>query len=276
MNKNLCVIQARMSSTRLPGKVLKEINRKPLLQYEIERLRLAKKLDQIVVATSASKESDEIEKFCERIGVPCFRGSEEDVLNRYYECAKKYPGYDAIVRVTGDCPLIDPRVVDEVVNLFEEGGYDYASNVLEETFPDGMDVEVLKRDALKTSQQEAKMQSEREHVTLYVRGQEKFKKGNLCAPRDYSAFRLTVDNPEDFAVAKFLIESLPPTMSYLDCVELLAAHPEIKKLNMNIKRNEGLAKSLKEDRLFKSTYSQPHPHPLRFRRGRKGEVRDKK
>src|SRR3989338_9128358 len=276
MNKTLCIIQARMSSTRLPGKVLKEINGKPLLQYEIERLRLAKKIDKIVVATSVAAESDQIAEFCGRIGVPCFRGSEEDVLSRYSECAKEYPDYDVIIRVTGDCPLIDPRVVDEVVNLFEEGGYDYASNVLEGTFPDGMDVEVLKRDALKTSQQEAKMQSEREHVTLYVRGQEKFKKGNLRAPRDYSAFRLTVDNPEDFAVAKFLIESLPPTMSYLDCVELLEAHPEIKKLNMNIKRNEGLAKSLKEDRLFKSTSSQPPPPPLRFRRGRKGDVRDKK
>src|SRR3989344_3148687 len=252
MNKTLCIIQARMSSTRLPGKVLKEINRKPLLQYEIERLRLAKKLDQIVVATSASKESDEIEKFCERIGVPCFRGSEEDVLNRYYECAKKYPGYDAIVRVTGDCPLIDPRVVDEVVNLFEEGGYDYASNVLEETFPDGMDVEVFKRTALATSQEEAKMQSGREHVTLYIRNKEKFKKGNLRAPQDYSSFRMTVDNPEDFEVAKFLIERTSQGDSYLKFVELLRENPRVREKNAKVKRNEGLQKSLREDRKIKT------------------------
>ena len=248
MNKTLCIVQARMSSTRLPGKVLKEVNGTPLLEYEIRRLRLAKKIDHIAIATSVAAESDAIEKFCARIGVDCFRGSDEDVLGRYSECIKKYPDYGTIVRVTGDCPLIDPQVIDEVMGIFEQGGYDYASNVLEETFPDGMDVEVFSRSVLEASQREAKMVSEREHVTLYMRSQDKFKKGNLRAPKDYSAVRLTVDNPQDFEVVKFLIKNLPSDATYLDCIAFLEKHPEIQRLNSSISRNEGLAKSLKEDR----------------------------
>lgn len=245
--KILCIIQARMSSTRLPGKVLKEVGGVPLLQYEINRVRGTEKIDHIVVATSIAAESDAIVKLCVKIGVEYFRGSEDNVLNRYYECTKKYLDYDTIIRITGDCPLIDPKVINEVIDLYETGHYDYASNVLEETFPDGMDVEVFSRQALEESAQEARTKSEREHVTLYMRNQEKFKKGNLSAAKDYSAYRLTVDNPEDLEVIKFLIENSASDASYLDYIELLQKHPDIKKLNMNFMRNEGLAKSLRED-----------------------------
>ncbi len=245
--KILCIVQARMSSTRLPGKVLREINGVSLLQYEINRLRLAENIDQIVVATSVVPESDGIAKLCERIGMECFRGSETDVLNRYYECTEKYPDYDTIVRITGDCPLIDPKVIDEVINLYDTGHYDYVSNVLEETFPDGMDVEVFSRQTLEESEREAQKKSEREHVTLYMRSQKKFKKGNLSASQDYSSYRLTVDNLGDFEVVKFLIENCHADATYLDYIRLLDEHPEIKKLNVNIKRNEGLFKSLKKE-----------------------------
>src|SRR3989344_7836087 len=172
MKKKLCIIQARMGSTRLPNKVLLEVKRTPLLEYEIQGVKRATLIDRIVVATTDSPADEKIVELCSKIGVDYFRGSEKDVLDRYYQCALKYPEYGTIIRITGDCPLIDPKVIDEVLRLFDEGKYDYASNVAKETFPDGMDIEVFTRGALKEAANGANLASEREHVTLYIRNRE--------------------------------------------------------------------------------------------------------
>lgn len=225
-----------------------EVDGVSLLEYEINRLKQSEKINKVVVATGQKKENDKIESLCQKINLDCFRGSEEDVLDRYYQCFLKYPEYENIIRVTGDCPLIDPQVIDEVIEFFIKGNYDYASNVDIETFPDGMDVEIFTKDALIESAKNAKLASEREHVTQYIRNNEKFKKGNLSAPADYSKYRLTVDNQEDFEVIEFLIRNSSARASYLDYISLLNKNPEIMSKNMHITRNEGLLKSLKEDK----------------------------
>ncbi|MFH1523181.1 MAG: glycosyltransferase family protein [Patescibacteria group bacterium] len=249
-NKNLCIIQARMGATRLPGKVLKKVNGVTLLEYEIRRVLKSKLVDKIVIATTDKKIDDQVEKLCQKINMEYFRGSENNVLDRYYRCALKFPEYKNIIRITGDCPLIDPVVVDEVIKIFKKGKYDYASNIEKETFPDGMDVEIFKRSVLYEAAKKAKLKSEREHVTLYIRNNIKYKKGNLTASRNLSNFRLTVDEPKDFEVIEFLIKNSKPDASYLDHIDVLKKNPEIMKKNMNIIRNEGLLKSLKEDKKF--------------------------
>jgi len=247
-NNVLCIVQARMGSTRLPGKVLKEVGGVPLLSNELLRLRLAKTLGKIVVATGSNPENDAIEALCNKIGVDCFRGSEEDVLKRFASCVEAYPEYDTVVRITGDCPLIDSKIVDKTVTFFSSGGFAYASNVAPATFPDGMDVEVFSRSVLLQTEKEALRPSEREHVTLYIRENGKFKTGNLANEKEYSAVRLTVDNQEDFEVISFLIENSRPDASFEEYISLLEKHPEIAKKNQHIERSEGLKKSLAEDK----------------------------
>lgn len=243
----LCIVQARLSSTRLPGKVLKEVGGVTLLEYEICRLRLAKTISKIIVATGDNRENDVIEALCKKIGIACFRGSEDDVLSRFARCAEAHPDYETIVRITGDCPLIDPRVVDRVVTFFREGAFEYASNVAPPTFPDGMDTEVFAKEALLQADREARLPSEREHVTVYLRNNPSFRQGNYSGRVDYSGFRLVVDHPEDFDVVRFLIEQSTPDDSFERYIELLKTHPEVMRKNVALVRNESLLKSLKED-----------------------------
>lgn len=240
-----------MGSTRLPGKVLLKAKGVTLLEYEIKRAGLAKKIDRIVVATTVNKADDKIAALCQKIKIDCFRGSENDVLGRFYECSLEYPEYENIIRLTGDCPLIDPQVIDEVMKLYKRGRFDYASNVGKITFPDGLDVEIFKRPILARAFKRARLTSEREHVTLYIRNKMKIKKGNLAAKRDFSKFRLTVDNPEDYEVVKFLIKNSRLSDGYLKYIELLKKNQKIMNKNLNLIRNEGLIKSLKNDRQIK-------------------------
>jgi spore coat polysaccharide biosynthesis protein SpsF len=240
-----------MGSTRLPNKVLLEVGGVPLLEYEIKRLRLAKKIDKIVVATTTNINDDKIFSLCQKINIDCFRGAEEDVLGRYYECWEKYQDYGIIIRVTGDCPLIDPTLVDETVDFFEKNNYDFASNVEEPTYPDGMDIEIFTAVALAEAAAKAKLASEREHIGQYFRNNVNFKKGSLKGERDFSRFRLTVDNKEDFAVVKFVIENSRLEASYLDYIALLEKNPDIMTKNFFLKRNKGLERSLKNDHLIK-------------------------
>ncbi len=246
-NKTLCIIQARLGSTRLPEKVLLKVKGISLLEYELNRVKLAKTIDTIVVATTTNKEDDAIERLCKQIKIDCFRGSENDVLDRYYQCSLLYPDFFSVVRVTGDCPLIDPAVIDKVVNLFKKRRLDYASNIKKETFPDGMDVEVFTKEALREAAQNARLSSEREHVTPYITKNKKFKKGEVRSPKNWGSIRLTVDEKEDFEVVKFLIEKCPKNMGYMRYISLLMKHPEIIAKNMHIARNEGYQKSLKND-----------------------------
>lgn len=241
--KVLCILQARMGSRRLPGKVLLQVGGVPLLEREVNRIKRAKTVDKIVIATTINKEDDAIESLARRIGVDCFRGSEKDVLDRYYQCALLYSGFFSIVRVTGDCPLVDPAVIDQVVSLFQKGNFDYVSNIEigNETFPNGMDVEVLTRETLEEIAAKATLASEREHVTLFIRrNKEKFKNANVDAPADFSQFRLTVDYPGDFEVVKFVIEHSKEDASYIDYVSLLKTYPEIREKNIQFLRNENI------------------------------------
>ena len=248
----IAIIQARFSSWRLSGKVLKEIQGKTLLEHMIERVLRAKKLDKIVVATTEKPEDEAIVKIAEKLGVGTFRGSEDDVLDRFYQAAKEF-GAAHIVRLTGDCPLMDPEVVDEVVNFYiqNQDKYDYASNCHLVTYPNGMETEVFSYEALERTHKEAKLLSEREHVTPYIyKHPEIFRAGNVERSSDMSNIRITVDNPEDFTVISGVFNELyaeNKNFSLDDILRLYREKPEIFSANQNIKRNEGYKKSLTED-----------------------------
>jgi len=252
---NLAILQARMSSTRLPNKVLKKVNNKELLAYECERILKSKKIDKLIIATSNSIEDNAIEEFAKRENIEVFRGSLDDVLARYYVCAKEYKENHNIdnlniVRVTGDCPVIDPDVIDEVIKIFENGKYDYTSNTLTPTFPDGMDIEICTFKALEDAYKNATFKSDREHVTLYIKNSDKFKKFNYKAKYDFSHLRLTVDEQNDFDLIKIILENLYPrkkNFTYLNIISYMTQNPNLLFINSDIKRDEGLAKSLKED-----------------------------
>lgn len=239
---NLCIIQARLGSTRLPGKVLLKVGKKTLLQYEIERLQQAKNLDKIVIATGDNRENDAIAKLCRRIKVDCFRGSESDVLGRYYQCSLKYPRYKNIIRITGDCPLIDPAVVDEVIEYYQKNHYDYVSNVVvkEETYPDGMDVEIFSKNILFEAARKEKDPFSREHINIYMLRGRHIKRGSLSAGHNWAHFRFTVDYKEDFEVIKFLVKNCKLDASYLDYISILTKNPEIMVKNMHIIKNGGI------------------------------------
>lgn len=248
-NRNLCILQARTGSTRLPSKVLLKVKGVALLEYEVNRLRLAKKIHKIVIATTTEKKDDKIEKLCKKIGIDCFRGSEADVLGRFYQCSLKYSDYNNIIRATGDCPLIDPAVIDDLIELFLTSKCDYANNVEsgKETYPDGMDVEIFKRSILKKTALMAVLPSDREGVNEYMLRNKKFKKRYLFAPYNWGNFRLTVDEKEDFEVIKFLIENCNPAASYLQYISLLTKNPQVMLKNLHFIRNEGSWKSLEAD-----------------------------
>lgn len=241
-----------MGSTRLSGKVLREVCGRTLLSLQIERLKYSKEIDGIVVATTNKKIDDDIYKECEKNYVFCYRGSESDVLDRYYQTAKynNMKDDDGIVRITGDCPLIDPFIVDEVIRLFKRSNADYASNVEPPTYPDGLDTEVFKFSALRKAWQNAKLKSEREHVTTYILNNEYFKRVNLKNKRDISCLRWTLDEYEDYKLIKFIYEKMYKKDSLFimkDILNLMDQYPEIYNINRKYTRNEGLQKSLAND-----------------------------
>jgi len=216
--KTILITQARTGSTRFPNKILKEIDKKSLLQIHLERLNQSKEVSKIIVATTIKEDDQLIYRKAIEWGFSASRGSELDVLDRFYQCVKG-ENADWIVRVTSDCPLIDPVLVDEVIRFVQERDVDYGSNGLIEHFPDGQDVEVFKLSALKTAWKNAKLLSEREHVTPYIRNNSNGKGNNLFTSinypcvADYSKIRMTVDNPEDFELIKILISKVQPLLS---------------------------------------------------------------
>ena len=247
------IVQVRMASTRLPGKVLMEIKGKPLLSYLIEQLRCSKKIEKIIIATTTNKEDGPIIELCEQHGILFFRGSEADVLDRYYQAATRFK-VDHIVRVTGDCPLLDPQICDNLIDFYFTGRADYAHTG--ESFAEGLDSEIFSYKVLEQSWKEAKIMSEREHVTPYIRNHpEKFKIIVLQHIKDYSKYRFTLDNPEDFEVCKFIIESLySKENSFIPAnliIKYLDHHDQVFNLNSHIVRNEGYIKSLSLDKTVK-------------------------
>jgi spore coat polysaccharide biosynthesis protein SpsF (cytidylyltransferase family)/RimJ/RimL family protein N-acetyltransferase len=241
------IIQARMGSTRLPGKVMLNILGKPVLWRVINRVSKARLINGLIVATTVNTEDDIIAEFCKSNDVLVFRGSENDVLDRYYQCAKEYDIKD-IVRITSDCPLHDPNVIDLVVDEYLIGDYDYVTNTIEYTFPDGLDVEVFSFSALEEAWKNAKLPSEREHVTPYIRKKEEFKKKNVYSSKKYLPYRLTLDYPEDYQFIKKIYEGIGKEMFYPDdIVKFLEKNPELLRINQHIKMNEGYSKSLEAD-----------------------------
>ncbi len=239
--KIVVIIQARFSSTRLPGKVLMKIKDKMILDYVIDRLKLCKNVDDIVLATSRNKKDDAIEKYAKEKKINYIRGSEENVLSRYYEAAKKYNA-DVIVRITSDCPLIDFEIVDEVIKKHIENKADYTSNVLERTYPRGFDTEVFNFEILETTYKNADKDYHKEHVTEYIMEHpEKFKllnveaKGKIKRPD----IRITVDTKEDFELIKNIILHFSDIkFTAKDIIDFLNDNPESLEINKNIKQKE--------------------------------------
>ena len=249
----LAILQARVSSTRLPGKVLKPILGVPMLMRQVERINRAKLFDRFLVATSVHPTDDPVEELCRTQGIECFRGSLDDVLDRFYQAARPYRP-DHVVRLTGDCPLADPELIDEVIAYHLKGDFDYTSNTLEPTYPDGLDVEVFRWTCLEEAWKEAGLPSQREHVTPFIYLQpERFKLGSVKGNSDLSSLRWTVDEYVDFELVTKIYEALYPSkpcFNMRDILELLKQHPELNCINNHLRRNEGLEKSLREDVLF--------------------------
>lgn len=255
--KVLAILQARMSSTRLPGKVLKPILGRPMLARQLERLSRCRSLDRLVVATSDRSDDDPIADVCDAEDIAVFRGSLNDVLDRFYKCAQQQDDKPmVVVRLTADCPLADPTLIDNVVATFQESNFDYVSNCDPPTYPDGLDVEVFSLRALATAWREAVLPSHREHVTPFIRKQpERFSVGNYAAEIDRSHMRWTVDEFEDYKFVCRVFELLypvNPAFGIDDVLGILADMPELADLNSQFSRSEGSKKSLIADVNFLS------------------------
>jgi len=227
-----------MGSTRLPGKVLLEINKIPLLKFQIDRIENSKKVDKIVVATTVAREDDSIESFCVNNQIEFYRGSQNDVLSRYYECASNYQA-DVIVRLTADCPLSDPDLIDKVVSLFLKSKADYAANTIPvktSNWPDGSDVEVFSFEALERAQRESTSAEEREHVTFFFwkNKENGFKTIQLDNEDDWSKYRFTIDYPEDLKVIQLLMDEIESRQVFgniEEIIKIFKSKPEISKIN---------------------------------------------
>lgn len=250
--KYLAMIQARCGSTRLPNKVLMDLCGKPVLQQMVERVKRSKLLDEVMVVTSIEKGNLPLIKLCAEMGIRIGIGSETDVLDRFYQAAKLLqPEY--VIRLTGDCPCIDPGLIDLAISQMKEG-IDYCANTMHTTFADGLDLEIIKFSALEKSWKEATHSYEREHVTQYmIHHPELFKQQDFLSPiGDFSAHRWTIDEPEDFKLVEkvyghFCNKVNNLNFNYQDILSYLNQHPEIKGMNQKFQRNEGLLKSISED-----------------------------
>jgi len=238
--KVVAIVQARMGSTRLPDKVMKPILGIPLIEILLKRLSKSSAIDEIMVATSTDAKNDVLDAHVKALGFKVFRGSEDDVLKRFVDAAR-FINADVIVRITGDCPLIDPILVDRCVEEFRLHDVDYLSNTNPPSYPDGLDVEVFKRTALEQCALRTDSQFDREHVTPYMRSSETFSKYSLSYSSDLSDIRWTVDEPDDFEVVSAVFEHFAPDIdfSWLDVLSLLDVKSEIFDRNSQFKRNEG-------------------------------------
>lgn len=244
------IIQARLGSTRLPGKTLMTIEGDSILGHLVKRVKVSKYVNNIIIATTTKEKDSAIVNFAKNNDLKFYRGSEEDVLDRVYKTAIEYD-VDTIVRVTPDCPLLDPRVVDLVISKYIEGNYDYVSNVITPTFPDGLDTEVFSFRTLEKTWHEARLPSEREHVTAYiVKHPDKFRQFNVKREgEDLSGMRWTVDTQRDLEFVKEIFRRVNGRSIFRmeDVIDVLNKKPDLLKINANITRNEGYLKSLKKD-----------------------------
>ncbi|MBA4717711.1 MAG: glycosyltransferase family protein [Nitrosopumilus sp.] len=237
-----CIIQARTGSLRLPSKILKKIDQiNTVLSFTVKQVKNSKIIQKIVVATTNLPEDDVLLNHTKELRVDYFRGNSFDVLDRYYQCAKKF-SFSIIVRITSDCPLVDPIIMDEIISNFEKNknSLDYSSNVHpNRTFPHGTDVEVFSFETLETAWKEAKKPAEREHVTPYIYNNKKFRLFNLTNQNNLSNFRWTIDYKEDLELIQKIISKIdarPILMN--DILELLSKNPELIKINQNIHKEK--------------------------------------
>lgn len=246
------IVQARLGSKRLQGKVMLPLAGEPVLWHVLKRLQYCRKLDIIILATSTNKEDRALKKIADELKIPTFFGSLNDVLARYYLAAKKYR-LDAIVRITADCPVIDPFIIDEVVTGFLEGEYDCYQ--LAGAFPDGLDTCIITFDALEMAFKEAKLPSDREHVgtTFFRQNKDRFRIGDYEKFKDKENYRWTLDEPEDCEFLKIVFDELyekEKIFTTQDIFRLLEKKPELARINSHIVRNEGYLKSIKEDQKY--------------------------
>ena len=247
-----CIIQARMGSTRLPGKVLMDITKeKPVLYYVINQLKHCKSIEKIIVATTTLQEDDKIVQFCMDNKVSCFRGDSKNVLERHYRCAEKF-SLSKIIRMPSDKPLLDPEVVDKIVEVFNSNSYDYVTNFLPSTFPGGTEVEVLSFDSLKKSWGNAALPSEKEHVTNYIyNNRNDFRIFNVVNSEDLSNFRWAVDRIEDLRLVREIVSRIHKSPILIkDIIELFKNEPHLVEINKQVDENESTIKSNKEDEEF--------------------------
>jgi spore coat polysaccharide biosynthesis protein SpsF len=243
--RKIAIVQARMSSSRLPGKVLEPLAGKPALYHIHERLSGCKLIDKIVIATSKDSSDDVIDDFCQNHNISCLRGSLDDVLDRFYQTAVNYKA-DLIIRITGDCPVIDPVIVDSVIAGFLGGSYDFYG--LGGEFPDGLDCTVFSFKSIQMAWRDAKLPSEREHVGPYIeKNPEIFKGGVLNLYDGLSSMRWTLDELADLELLKIIFEKLYSENKIFythEILELMNENPQLSKINQDIVRNEGYSKSL--------------------------------
>lgn len=245
----LGIVQARMASTRLPEKVLLPLAGRPMLERQLERVRRARRIDRLVIATTEDAGDDAIVALASELGVDVYRGSADDVLDRFHKAAVLlHPSH--VVRLTADCPLADWELIDRTIELVMSGRYDYASTALRPTWPDGLDVEVMTFEALQSAWEEARSPVDREHVTPFIVNRpDRFRHGSLESPVDLSAMRWTVDEPRDYEFVRHVYEALYPTdpaFTTKDILALLGAEPQLAEINQGIERNQGLRLSIEK------------------------------
>jgi spore coat polysaccharide biosynthesis protein SpsF len=242
-NRNIiAIVQARFGSTRLPGKIFKPLADKPMIWHVVDRLSYTKMLDKIVIATTTLFEDNQVEQFCNINNISFYKGSSNDVLSRYYQTAKNYNA-EIVIRVTSDCPVIDPVIIDAMLKQFiQEDHIDYLSNTLERTFPRGLDAEIFTFAALEKTFNEAKLDYEHEHVTPYIyNNPELFTIKNYANETDLSSYRWTVDTSEDFRFIEEIYNSLYKKDKIFLCkdiLQLIEKHPELTKINQDIKQKK--------------------------------------
>ena len=243
--KIIAITQARTGSTRFPYKIMNKIENETLLSIHINRIKKAKKINSIIIATTNKKNDDVIKQQADKLNVNCFRGDEDDVLDRFYQAAKIH-NPDYVVRLTSDCPLIDPILIDEIIEAAIIANVDYCSNTLIESYPDGQDIEVFTFSALKKAWKESVLKSEREHVTPFMK--KNLKSINIHSNNmEFNKVRMTVDEPNDLVVINKLVDKLGLNENWQNYTKLYLNDKNIRSANDFIIRNEGYIKSIKKD-----------------------------
>jgi spore coat polysaccharide biosynthesis protein SpsF len=238
--KPVVIIQVRMSSTRLPGKVLKKLNGITVLESLLNQLNYSKLLNDKIIATTSNSEDDVIVNFCKSKEIKCFRGSQDDVLDRYYNCAKKF-SINTILRITSDCPLMDPQVVDNVIDFYLKNSYDYVNNFYKRTYPYGNDVEIFSLKVLEKVWEKATKPSEREHVTPYIyNNPDEFSLGWIENKENLSEFHWTIDRKEDLIFVQNIFKKISKRPILMkDIIDVIKDDPSLLEINKNTNPNEG-------------------------------------